>query len=62
VARTLTLATAAADTGIHEGALVAVGPSSRVTERLIVADIRRRGKFDAAVTCVDEAPELFAGH
>jgi hypothetical protein len=59
---TLTLETAAADTGIHEGALVAVGPSSRVTERLIVADIRRRGKFDAAVTCVDEAPELFAGH
>jgi hypothetical protein len=60
--RTLTLETATADTGIHAGALVAVGPSSRVTERLIVADIRRRGKFDAAVTCVDEAPELFAGH
>jgi hypothetical protein len=60
--RTLTLETAAADTGIHEGALVAVGPSSRVTERLIVADIRRSGLFDAQVTCVDEAPELFAGH
>lgn len=59
---TLTLATPAADTGVGEGALVAVGAASQVFRRMIVADITRASEFIAEVTLVAEAAELTADH
>lgn len=61
-ARVLSFAAPVAATGIRAGALAIIGPAERVSERLIVTDIQRRGRFDALVTCVDEAPALFADH
>jgi hypothetical protein len=58
----LDLAAPLADSGIYVGALLAVGPMSQITERLIVSGIERRGAFDATITCVDEAAALFADH
>ena len=58
----LDLAAPLADSGIYVGALLAVGPMSQITERLIVSGIERRGAFDATITCVDEAAVLFADH
>ncbi len=54
------LAFAATTTHVPEGALIAVGPHTTEVLRLIVAGVAPQDGLDATVTCIDEAPELFA--
>ena len=45
---------------VHEGALVVVGPTSAAVQRMIVMSIDPSADLTCAITCVDEAPQLFA--
>lgn len=56
----LTLATPLDPADVPDGALVAVGLSDQVTRRMIVYAIEPQEDLTAALTLVDEAPELFA--
>lgn len=42
------------------GAHIALGPASRFTRRCVVADVERAGEERAALTLVDEAPEVWS--
>lgn len=46
--------------GIYEGGLVGVGPMGAEYLRLIVASVRPKPNFEATITFVDEAPELWS--
>ncbi|MCU0909791.1 MAG: phage tail protein [Rhodobacteraceae bacterium] len=56
----LVFAAPVAAAGMIEGVLVAVGRSGREYLRLIVFDVQARPNFEASLTLVDEAPELWA--
>jgi len=46
--------------GIYEDALVAIGPLGAEYLRLVVASVRPKPNFEATITFVDEAPELWS--
>lgn len=46
-------------TGLSDGALVTVGPAGREYLRLVVFGIEPRPNYEASLTLVDEAPELW---
>jgi len=62
VGRKVTIAGAhAASAGLARTCLAAIGPSGRITRRVILADIAPDDDFHAMVTCVDAAPEIYQG-